>query len=155
MLRIVEALSCINCCLIISTFHVPDCGWISELIVASSGRPIGGIVMLKVEGRWRHLSVCILMEESSPTCHLLPCLTIRYAANILFHTYEGLLLSSAWCRTDNTCLLGAVGAPEVITQNQKGVPVGAIKATMLELHEICKLKGNNILIQTHDNISVT
>ena len=45
-----------------------------------------------------------------------------------------------WCRTGSTCLPGAVGAHEVTTQDQRGVPVEAIGVTVLELHEIWQVK---------------
>ena len=45
------------------------------------------------------------------------------------------------CRTDSTCLPGAAGAPKVTTQDQRGVPVGAIRVTVSELHEIWQVEG--------------
>ena len=38
-----------------------------------------------------------------------------------------------WCRTDSTCLPGAVGAQKVTTQDQRGVSVGGHRGNSVEI----------------------
>ena len=44
------------------------------------------------------------------------------------------------CRTDGTSLFGAAGGTGSQNARSKGVPVEAIKATMLELHKIWQIE---------------